>query len=71
MEHMSQKIIYLGNLRNGQYFRPIYDSYDVSPIHLYQRMHSKNGIVTCWEEGSGFIIQLPAVFPVRRVIEAE
>lgn len=71
MEHISQKVIYLGNLRNGQFFRPIYDAYDVSSLIRYQRLHSKNGDVICWEDGTGFIVKLPSVLPVRRVIEAE
>lgn len=71
MEHISQKVIYLGNLRNGQYFRPIYDAYGVSPLLQYQRLLSKIGEVACLEEGSGVIFKLPAVLPVRRVIKAE
>lgn len=70
MEHTSQKIIYLGNLRNGQYFRPVYDC-EVSPLLMYKRLYSKCHTVTVWEPGTDSIILLPAVLPVRRVIETE
>lgn len=70
MEHLSQKVIYLGNLRNGQYFRPLYDC-EVSPLFSYKRLYSKGHTVTVWDPGTGSIILLPVVLLVRRVIETE
>lgn len=69
MEHISQKIIYLGNLRNGQFFRPVYDC-EVSPLYKYQRLYSKDQVVTVIDPWNTFY-KLPSVLPVRRVIEAE
>ena len=70
MEHISQKISCLGNLRNYQVFRPVYDSNGVTPLLTLYRVRSSKGFVECCEVGSPwFQFSLPPTLLVRRVIE--